>query len=281
MAEDTTTAEAGDQQGAEDQQVTTGTPPADPQATESQTGNDNADNLDDTSKSTGDGSAEDNKSTEQKTEGTPASFDADLDQWAEKTGRPVPTTDYERSLLQDVRNSQREFSREKAAKKAAEALDKSTAEQKPATKDDEYVDPLEKGLDDVKDQLAEERAIRARSEYFNQPEIRDSETLLEETTEMGVFLKEEMESASSDKERESIFNYWTNPRNTAKWHRMAKARLTDSVDTSAIQEEAARKERERIERESRAGGPSGNASQHTTTEKTEDEKRLERFSNWD
>lgn len=210
--------------------------------------------------------------------------DDDLDEWAEKTGRSVPTTDAERKLLQEVRDGQREFTRQQQAKKENasklnEGIDAAKPEEDKSKTD--KADPLEARLDRQERQLNEERALRLRGEFLSNPEVTD-----DEVTAMGEILKEKVEKAATAKAKQEAFDYWTNPAHMEDWHDLAKIRVAKNAgstgeDKAAIEAEAAKKERERIAKESKANGSNRNASTTRTGEKTEEEKRLERFQHWD
>ena len=240
--------------------------------TEQQTGQE-ADNLD-TSTSTDTSAAGEttSTSTDDSTSTTPT-FDTDIDDWATKTGRSVPTSDSERALLQEVRDGQREYSRSKQAKDVSRDVSKAIADAAPTATDEEFVDPLEKDVRDLKMQLANSEAVRLRSEYVSEKGV-----TIEESNVMGEILKEKVEKGGK-----TAFDFWTNPDNLEDWHTLAKARMASSttVDNSEIEAKAAASERERIARESKANGPSRNASSTQTSTKTAEQQRLERFSTWD
>ncbi len=224
------------------------------------TDNQNADNSDnlDTSKSTDTSDDDDKKSTTgEKEDNSAPKFDTDLDEWAEKTKRAKPENDRDRAYLQEIRDGQREYSRNKQAKDSQTEVDKAIKDSKPADNkeddEDDERDPVEKRQDDLEARLAESEALRARESYFNEKSVSP-----EESKTMGEILKEKV-----DKGGKAAFDYWTNPDQLEDWHALAKARLTSSTDNTAIEQEAARKERARIAKEHQAGGPSRNA---TTTE---------------
>lgn len=244
------------------------------EAEEQQTGSDAAEdgaadtgNNSDTSKSTDSSADADNKSDEGKDDASASQFDADLDDWAVKSGRSAPTTDGERALLQELRNNSREFTREQQAKKANKAFEETTTSAKPTNDEDEELDELE----EIKLGLKEERARRMRSEFFNSNGI-----TMEQTVAMGEILKEK-----TDKGGKTAFDFWSDPDNLQDLYDLAKVRLSKTQDNSAIADEAARAERERIAKESKANGSARNATSTSTGDKSEDEARLERFSNWD
>lgn len=237
-------------------------------ATEQQTGKDNADNLD-TSTSTDESAADDKSKTGADDTTAPASkFDDDLDDWAEKTKRPKPETDRERELYQEIRNNQREFSKNQEAKKAQDQLKTDTDAVKPDD-EEEFDDPLEERLSKVEADRNAERTARLQSEFFSENSVTE-----EQAKVMGDILKEKVDKAATPEQKKSVYDYWTNPENLSDWHELAKARLGTGVDASAVADEAARKERERIARESHSNGPTRNAST-TPADKTAEQKRTE------
>lgn len=223
------------------------------------------DNLE-TSKST-DKSDDDDKSTttdDKKDDDSSASqFDTDLDEWAKKTNRAVPTTDGERKLLQEIRDGQREFSREQQAKKATAEVQSAMKDSLPDDnkqgddEDNDDDDPLAKEVAELKASNRSERTARLQSEYFSTHPVTP-----EESKVMGEILKEKV-----DKGGKSAYEYWTNPDNLEDWHTLAKARIGSTTDNTEIEAEAARKERVRIAKEQQSNGPSRNASTQTSTEK--------------
>lgn len=204
------------------------------------------------------------------TEEAPATkFDADLDVWAEKTGRTKPDTDRERELYQEIRDGQRKFSVTQASRKMGKAIDELKPNASEQDEDDEE-DPLVKETRALREQFQDERNLRLRSEFFTANEISDSEG-----DAIADIFKEKV-----DKSGEAAFDYWSHPDNLQDLLDLARARIGSESKTD-VEEVAARKERERISKESKANGPNRNASTTTTSSKTEDEERLERFSNWD
>lgn len=274
MENDTTTVASDTQE--DDANKGTTTTDQNTTTTESKTATDTtgSDNLD-TSKST-DTSADDDKSTTEVTTDTSTpKFDTDLDEWAVKTNRPVPETDRERALYQEIRDGQREFSRSKQTKDALTDAEKAIQTAKPADDkqvtddDDDERDPVEKRQDAIESQLTEERHLRLRGEYFTEKSVTP-----EQSKVMGEILKEKVDRAATPEAKKQAFDYWTHPDQLADWHELAKARLTTATDTTVIEEEAARKERERIAKESQAAGTSRNATT-TTTEKKSGYNRTE------
>lgn len=276
MEEDSTTDAANNQ--ADDTSNSDDTSTDSNATTDTQTA-ESGDNLDTSTDDDADASGGNTEDADSTTDVTPApKFDPDLAEWAEKTGRKVPETDEDRALLQEVRDGQREFTRSKQAKDAVKDVNKAVNDAKPDAKDDEYADPLEKRVADGEARLAESEALRLRSEY-----VTENNVTLEESQVMAAILKEKVEKAAavSPEKGKAAFDYWSDPANLEDWHSLAKARLASTTDNSQIEAEAARKEREKIARESKANGPARNATQTQTGAKTEDQKRLERFSNWD
>lgn len=280
MEEDSTTVAANDQ--AEDTS-TDSTATTDDQNANSGDDLDTSTSTEEDSTDGGDGSNTDDTTTDDNStdEVTHAKqFDTDLAEWAEKTGRKVPETDEDRALLQEVRDGQREFTRSKQAKDAVKDVNKAVKDAAPEQTADEYADPLEKRVAEAEARQAESEALRLRSEY-----VSENNVTVEESQAMSAFLKEKVEKANaiSPEKGKAAFDYWTDPANLEDWHLQGKARIaaTTSTDTSQIEAEAARKEREKIARESKANGPARNATQAQTGSKTEDQKRLERFSTWD
>jgi hypothetical protein len=231
----------------------------DSQVTDQQTDS-QVDNLDDTSKSTEQSADEDKKSETESEDSAPTSkFDTDIDEWAETTKRPKPTTDEERTLLQEIRDGQREFSRSKQAKDSQKEVDTAIKNAKPADnkqddEEDDDSDPLERRQNELEAKLAESESIRLRSEYFSQESVTEKEAGV-----MGEILKEKV-----DKGGQEAYDHWTDPANLDDWHMLAKARLSTNKDTTVIEEEAARKERERIAKESQANGGARNAQSTET-----------------
>lgn len=267
MENDSTTDAAdnqSDQQNA-DNQSDQGKATTDQQTTDAtdKGGDKDGDNLD-TSKST-DSSADDDKSKtgEEDDSSSASQFDTDLDEWAKKTGRAVPTTDGERKLLQEIRDGQREFSREQQAKKATAEVQDAMKNAKPDDnkqgddEDDDDGDPLAKEVAELKASNRSERTARLQSEYFSTHPVTP-----EESKVMGEILKEKV-----DKGGKTAYEYWTNPDNLEDWHMLAKARIGATTDNTEIEQEAARKERARIAKEQQASGPSRNASTQSPKDK--------------
>jgi hypothetical protein len=256
------------------------TPPAaDPVGTESTKTGDDANNLD-PSKSDDTIVADDDKSKEtnndsDKTDDTPASkFDDDLDDWITKRGLKVPETDAEKQALQDLRNDQREFTRDRQAKKDAEELEKAKADAKSEVIDDEEDDELDddqKRLKAVEERLAAEQTTRLQSEFYTTNKVTP-----EQHKALLDVMKEKFAAPTTPEGKKRAVELWSSVDALPDLLDLAKARLA-KTESSTVAEEAARKEREKIERESNAKSPGRNASNTQTSDKTEDEARLERF----
>lgn len=251
--------------------------PANTTETSTQT-SDNADNLE-TSKSTDTAVTDDKSTTETSTAtDTPAStFDDDLDEWIEKRGAPKPTTDTEKQAFQKIRDEQREFTREQQAKKDADALAQSIKDSKPEddSDDDDDEDPVEKRLREIEADREAERTARLQSEFYAEKKI---------TPELGKAMAEifdeKMKKETNPAKQKQAFDYWSDPSHLDDLHELAQARTAKAVDNSAEKEAAQREERERIAKESNANSTGRGAKATVTTEKSDDQRRLETFSTW-
>jgi len=272
--ETSTTSADNPNTGDDTADVTTAT---DPQAgTDQQTAGD-SDNLNQ-AESTTSGESEDTTSTDD----TPASnFDEDLDDWIVKRGHKAPETDDERTSYQELRTNQREFTREQQAKKSAadaKALGEEIHNVKPEdiSEDDDEIDPLEKKINDLTADRDAERATRQQSEY-----VTTNKVSTEEVTAMGIVLKEMIEKEDTPEEKRAAHAYWTNPKRLEQWHKLAKANMSDpTTDTQIAVDEAQQAERVRIAKESKANSPGRGATTTTSGNKSPEQQRLERFSNW-
>lgn len=268
----------------QDSDITAG----DTTAADSKTGTDNqpgdnANNLDDSSKSTDNSAADDDKKsttdTSDKKDDTPASqFDEDLGDWITKRGLPEPTDDAQKQKYQDLRNEQREFTRSQQEKRAADdakelgkAVNDAKADQDSDDDDDEGLDPLEKRVKQNEDALAEERVTRQQSEFY-----RSNSVTPEQHKEILSVMKEKFAAPTTPEGKKRAVELWSSPEALPDLLDLAKARL-GSAEKATIADEAAQQEREKIARESQAKSPGRSASQHTSSDKTEDEARLERF----
>ena len=190
-------------------------------------------------------------------------FDADLDDWAEKTGRGVPETDRERKLMQDIRNGQRDFSKSRTPKKNATELNKAIDKAKPDSKDDgDGLDPLEAKYDKLERDFQVERTTRLQSEYFSENKVTD-----EEVTVMGEILKEK-----ADRGDMKAFEYLSDARSLDDLHDLVKIRMSkgDSVDTDGVVAKAREEERQRLAKASKSGGPSRSAKSTTPAAKKDE-----------
>lgn len=200
-----------------------------------------------------------------KTDVTPPKFDQDLDSWAEKTGRAKPTTDTERALLQEIRNSQRAFSKEQEAKKEAANLQQKIDQLLPLQESqEEYTDEYDQRLAQVERNTKLVNDARLRSEYMIANEV-DQET----GAEMAAVLQEAIDS-----DNWARFNFYSDSANLADLHSLAKSRLLGSktVDNSEIEERARQKERERLAQLQQANGPSNNATSNPVQSQPESQE---------
>lgn len=218
---------------------------------------------------------DDDKSTETttKTDDALASqFDDDLDDWIKSRKAPLPQTDEERQSYQDLRNEQRQFHSERQAKKDADELAKATQDAKPADdSDDDDLDDEEKRLKKIEDSLAAERTTRIQSEFYTSNKVTP-----EQHKEILTLIKEKVARPTTDDGKRKAAEYWTSTDALPDLLDLAKARVS-TASQSTVAEEAARAEREKIERESNAKSPGRNATSTQTSDKTEDQARLERF----
>lgn len=244
-----------------------------PAGTDNQTGKE-TDNLDG-SKSPETTSADGDKkpADEGKKDDTPAStFDDDIDDWIEKRGLPKPTDDAQKQKYQDLRNEQRSYTRDQQAKKDAAELGKTVADTKPETKndDDDDLDPLEKRQNKIENELAAERATRQQSEFYATNKVTDAEhkAVLE-------IYKEKVNRPTTPEGKQKAFELWSHPDSLSDLLDLARARIAKTTDNSAIADEAAQKERERIARESQAKSPGRSATTTTTPDLTNEQARTE------
>lgn len=210
-----------------------------------------------------------------KTNDTPATFDDDLDDWATKRGFPKATTDTEKQAYQDQRDQQREYTRAQQAKTNSEDLTKEVGKAKsdiPKEEDDEDLDPLEKRQNAIEAQLHAERETRLQSEFYTENKVTPEEHKM-----LLAVMTEKFNRPTTPEGKKNAVETWSNPDALPDLLDIAKARIAKTVGTSDITDEAARKERERIAKESNANSPNRGASTTTTSDKTEDAARLERF----
>lgn len=181
-------------------------------------------------------------------------FDKDLDTWAVNAGHDKPENDRERKLLQNIRNGSRDFTRQQQAKKSKTEFDSAAEEIEkdiPAEEDD-TIDPLERDIKELKADRDRERATRLQSEFFTEKAVSDSTGKL-----MGEILKEKVDKAPVGSKKQ-VLDYWSHPDQLPDLHELATARELQARGTVDA-EEAARKERERVEKESKNNVPSKNA----------------------
>lgn len=249
----------------------------DSQATDNQTAS-TGDDLD-TSKST-ETSSTDVTTTDDdtKADDAPASFDDDIDEWIDKRGLPKPADDAQKQKYQDLRNEQREFTREQQAKKDAENLAEDISKAKEEVKpektddDDDDLDESEKRIKRLEEDRDAERTTRLQSEFYIANKVTD-----EQHKTIGTIFKEEVARGATKEEKLQLVEFWGDPKRLPTLLSMAKGRLATTTDTATVVDEATRKERERIARESEAKSPGRSATNTTTSNKSEDEARLERF----
>lgn len=230
----------------------------------------NTDNGADLDQNSSSSESETTTTEEDKKEEAPAKeFDADLDEWAQKTGRAIPTTDRERELYQEIRNQAREYGKSKQSKESLQEVTKAEKENSPLATGDNAND-LEGEVFRLRQRVEQEETNRLRAEYFQENGV-----TLEESKVMGELLKEVAESKDVEG-----FKFLTNPKNLNHWHNLAKSRLADSQADARV-EAAKAEERQRLAKESQAGPVGRSAKAASTSDKTEAEAQLERFSNWD
>jgi len=227
----------------------------------------------DTSSADGDKKPTANDSADQVD--TPAPLDADLDDWIEKKGLAKPTTEAEKRAYQDMRNDQREFTRQQQAKKdsstLADSVTKTKDELKPKEGDEE-LDPVEKRLADLEADRVAERTTRLQSEFYTTEKVTP-----EEHKQILEIFKEKVDRQPDNASKLKAVDLWGSPEALPDLLDIARARLAKTSDSSEVAEKAAREERERIARESNAKSPGRNASTTTTADKTETEAQVERF----
>lgn len=261
--------------------------------TDPQPGTDNqpaptGDNLDEASKSDDKTPADDKKPADDNkpddgkpaegTEDAPASqLDEDLDEWIEKRKLPPATTDEQKQEYQNLRNSQREYTREQQAKKDAADLASTVDDLKEENKpdpddDDDEDDELAKDVKELKARDEAREVTRLQSEFYTSNKVTS-----EEGKQITDILKEKIASRPTKEGKIAALELWSKPEMLPDLLDIARARLTKATDTSAVADEAARLERERIAKESNANSPSRAASSTTTSDPSEDEARRKRF----
>jgi hypothetical protein len=244
---------------------------------------DKGDNLE-ASKSTESTSADGDKtSTDDKTStkddgaknDTPVSFDDDLDEWIEKRKLPKAENDEQKQEYQNLRNSQREFTRSRQAKDDSADLGKTVNDAKAEVQtddDDDEVDPFEQRLANLEAEKELERTTRLQSEFYHSNNV----TADEHKLILDIF-KEKIERHDSPEAKRKALEYWGTPAALPDLLDLAKARIAAGSDTSAVADEAAREERERIAKESQANSTSRSAKSTSTSNKTAEEERMDRL----
>lgn len=265
----TTSTTSGDNPGDEV------TPPAPVTETDNQTANP-GDNLDDASKSTDTTADDGDKPADDSTKSgdTPASkFDDDLDDWAEKRKMPKPENDDQRQAYQEIRDSQRDFTREQQAKKNASELDTTVKDARAeVTTEDDDDDPIVKRQNKLESDLQQEREIRKQSEFYTSNKVTE-----EEHKQIMTVLKEKLARPTTDAGKRAAVETWTDPDALPDLLDIARSRLSKATDLSSVKTEAARKERERIARESQATGPGRAATTNSTTDVSDQQAAVDRW----
>lgn len=274
---DTSTTDENDQANSDAASTDTST---DSTSTDSQTAA--SDDLDGTSKST-DSSADGDKSTANEDgDDAPASpkLDEDIVDWAEKRGLKPPETDAEKAAVQTLRDEQREYTKSRQADKAtkdAQELSKEVQTSKPELDDeDDDIDPVTKRQDKIESDMAAEKTTRLQSEFYST----NSVTPEQHKALLDIY-KEKVSSPATPEAKQRAFEIWSDPSALPDLLDLANARMAKGSDPSAVADEAARKERERIARESQANSPGRGAKSTTSGNKTPEQERLDRFSNWE
>lgn len=210
-----------------------------------------------------DESGDDDKSTTDKKTAKAPAFDKDIDAWAEKRGYGTDLTDRERRIAQDARNSQREVTKSAEAKKAADKISEAADKANPPAKDDK-ADPQTKRLDALERTLMTERDNRRISDYVTAMATTDTPVTEADVDAISNLLEKTLKTdgkAGVDFLLKDI----------SRLHKLAQLDLgTDKVDTEAVSEKAKKEERARIEKKTKAAGPSRSAK-NTVTSKTKDE----------
>lgn len=234
----------------------------------------------DASKSADTTVADDGKSTTTTDDKSSAKFDDDIDDWAVKKGYPKPETDEQRAAFQQSRDEQREFTRSRQADKAAadaKTLGKEIKDLKPSDEsDDDDLDPIEKRQNKIEAQLEEERNTRLQSEFYV-----DNKVTNDEHKAILDLMKDKINRPTSPEGKKRAFDTWTSPEALPDLLDLARAKIANGTDRSVIEDEAARKEREKIAKESNANSPGPNARTRSDGKKTPEQERLDRFSTWD
>jgi len=219
---------------------------------------DNDNNLGDTTSNSGSGTSES------------VSFDEDLDAWAEKTNRPKPENDEDRKRYQDERNSQREFTKERQAQKAADGFKSKLENIKPTSNDNKNDDgDLRAELENFKKVYQEEKMERRREQFLsNLPD--------DEIDMMGTLIQERVAKQTTQSSKEKAFGLWSDPDMFPELLLVAKAKLKES-SAEAEAEKIRNEESERIAKESTAGRHSRNVTSYSENKGETRADRLRKF----
>lgn len=272
---DTDSAASGDDSFLKDDEIVT--TEGHPDKTADTSDDDDTSSTDDTddnapSDAVDDSTSDDKKSEEdKKTEEDAPAFDKDLDDWALKAGHGKLETDKERKLAQVARDSQRAFSRGKAAEsKTADAI-KTTS--KTENQDDDTRTDDQKRLDNIEANQESETYQRRNTEYF----LAMSEAgtpVTEEEGEMMAKILTEAKEQGDDAMVKSLLN------NSKRWHQLAKVEISensgdsDSSKTDEDIEKARLEERKRLEKRGQASSPSQSAKTNTPAKQKDEVKAI-------
>jgi hypothetical protein len=234
-------------------------------------------NNSDPSKSTDTNAADGDKpeAGDEGANGTPATFDEDLDSWVEKRNLPAATDEAQKRAYQDMRNEQRDFTRNRQAQTDAGDLDKTIRDAKKGLKtaeDDEDLTPVEQRL------AALEADKNAQADYIAKSEVytREKVTPEEHKVVLDIF-KEKVERQSTNEGKLKAVDLWGSSEALPDLLDLARARIAKGMDTSLIEDKAAREEREKIAKESQAKSPNRNATNHNPSDKTPEQERVDRL----
>lgn len=183
-------------------------------------------------------------------------YDDDLAAWAEKTGRPVPATEAEKKLLQEIRNNQRDFHASRQPKDLANGISSAVSEVRPQASEDDDVDPIASKLQQLEYEVRQEKYNRALTEFFVNNNVSQ-----EVADSMGTFLKEKVAAGGH-----AAYDYWTDPANLKDWHDLAAVRVQAVTGTNSAAEQARLQERQRLAQLQQAQSPQANAQSNTVRE---------------
>lgn len=238
----------------------------------------NVDNLDTSNQDQN--QSGDDKNNDSNNDGgtdTPATLDDDIDEWISKRGFTAET-DEQKQSFQKLRNEQREFTRAQQAKKDSDALADDISkirDENKADDDDDEDDEYEKRFKALEADREAERNTRLQSEFYTENKVSDAEhkVILD-------LIKEKVARESSKDAKLRAIDLWGHPNALPDLLDLAKARISKSADTSDAEEAARQAERDRIAQESNATSTKRGAKTVTTGDKTPEQQRLERFTNW-